>query len=186
MILEKGGNYENPKSGAFIGIIADVVELYNVQGKFGPRNKVRIIWILDGKDSQGKPYRVMEQVNASMNEKARLYEIVKGVFGAPPSVKFDTESLMGRANQLFIVVEKGEDGKEYAHVKGILPLPTGAVVPAIPADFKRSKDKQPFVPGTPTNVTPAPTQANPAPTAPVATAVGPVPAPGPVASNVSF
>ena len=100
----------------------------------------------------------MEQVNASINEKARLYEIAKGVLGAPPNAKtFDTESLLGRANQLFVVVEKGEDGKEYAHVKGILPLPQGAVVPTVPTDFVRAKDKQPYTP--PGNPAPAPATA---------------------------
>jgi hypothetical protein len=185
MILEKNGNFENPKSGAFIGVVVDVAELYNVPGKFGPKNKVRIIWILDAQDSQGKPFRVMEQVNASINEKARLYEIAKGVLGAPPAAKsFDTESLLGKANQLFIVVEKGEDGKEYAHVKGILPLPAGAVVPTVPADFVRSKDKKPFVPGTP--AAPATVPA-PAPVAGQATAAAVSgPTASPVASNVSF
>lgn len=183
MILEKGGTFENPKSGAFIGIVADVAELYNVPGKFGPKNKVRIIWVLDAKDSQGKPFRVMEQVNASINEKARLYEIAKGVLGAPPAAKsFDTESLMGRANQLFIVVEKGEDGKEYAHVKGILPLPAGAVIPAVPTDFVRSKDKKPFVPGTASAPAAVPA---PAPVQATAAAVS-GPAASPAASNVSF
>jgi hypothetical protein len=150
MIIEKNsGNFENPKSGAYVGIVADVAELLNVPTRFGPKNKVRIIWILDQKDSTGKPYRVMEQVNASINEKARLYEIAKGVLGTPPNAKsFDTESLMGRSNQLFIVVERGEDGKDYAHVKGILPLPQGAAVPVVPAEFVRSKDKKPFTPGT--------------------------------------
>jgi hypothetical protein len=175
MIIEKNGSYENPKSGAYVGVVVDIAELYNVPGKFGPRNKVRIIWILDQKDSQGKPYRVMEQVNASINEKARLYEIAKGVLGAPPNAKtFDTESLLGRANQLFVVVEKGEDGKEYAHVKGILPLPQGAVVPTVPTDFVRAKDKQPYTP-----------PGNPAPAgaAPSTVAAPSVPAP---ASNVTF
>jgi hypothetical protein len=190
MIIEKGGNYENPKSGAYIGIVADVAELYNVLGKFGPRNKVRIIWILDSKDSTGKPYRVMEQVNASINERARLYEIAKSVLGAPPTAgKFDTESLLGKVNQLFVVVERGEDGKDYAHVKGILPVPAGAVGPTVPTDFVRAKDKKPFVPAQSNGNTGA-AQANPAPQAnPVqqatATAVGPVSTPAPV-SNVTF
>jgi len=183
MIIDKSGNYENPKSGAYIGVVADVAELLNVPTRFGPKNKVRIIWILDQKDSTGKPYRVMEQVNASINEKARLYEIAKGVLGAPPAAKsFDTESLLGKANQLFIVVERGEDGKDYAHVKGILPLPQGATVPAVPADFVRSKDKKPFVPGT------GPASAAPATVAPSIgnTASAPASAAPAPASNVSF
>lgn len=140
MIIDKP-QYENPMSGAYNGIVVDVSEMYNVPGKFGARNKVRIIWVLDKADSKGKPYRVMEQVNATINEKGRLYEIAKGVLGAPPPVRFDTESLIGRSNQLFIVVETGTDGKQYAHVKGILPLPPGVTPPAIPADFVRAKDR---------------------------------------------
>jgi hypothetical protein len=164
MIIEKGGTFENPKSGAYIGVIVDVAELLNVPGQYGTKNKVRIIWILDQKDSTGKPYRVMEQVNASINEKARLYDIAKGVLGVPPATKtFDTESLLGKANQLFVVVERSNDGKDYAHVKGILPLPAGATVPAVPADFVRNKDKKPFTPAQATGATPG--QANPAPTA---------------------
>lgn len=175
MIIEKNsGTFEQPKSGAYIGTVIDVAELLNVPTRFGPKNKVRIIWVLDAKDSQGKPYRVMEQVNASISDKARLYEIAKGVLGVPPAAKsFDTESLLGRSNQLFVVVEKGEDNKEYAHVKGILPLPAGAIVPTAPADFVRAKDKQPYTP--PGNPAPAPATAQ-------ATAV---PAPAP-ASNVTF
>jgi len=179
MIIEKNsGNFENPKSGAYVGIVADVAELLNVPTRFGPKNKVRIIWILDQKDSTGKPYRVMEQVNASINEKARLFEIAKGVLGAPPNAKsFDTESLMGRSNQLFIVVERGEDGKDYAHVKGILPLPQGAVVPVVPAEFVRSKDKKPFTPGAGNGS--ASVQTNPAATAQPTQATTPT-------SNVQF
>jgi hypothetical protein len=184
MIIEKNGTYENPKSGAYIGVVADVAELLNVPGRFGPKNKIRIIWVLDTKDSQGKPYRVMEQINASINEKSRLYEIAKGILGAPPNAKsFDTESLMGKANQLFIVVERGEDGRDYAHVKGILPLPAGAVIPAIPADFVRSKDKKPFIPGS---AAPAAVPA-PAPVAAQTTAAAVSGlAASPVASNVQF
>lgn len=178
MIVEKP-QYENPISGAYIGTIADVNELYNVPGKFGPRNKVRIIWILNAVDSKGKPFRVMEQVNATINEKGRLFEIAKGVLGASPPVRFDTESLMGRSNQLFIVVETGTDGKQYAHVKGILPVPPGAALPVIPADFVRAKDKT--AQGTAAQVG---NQATPAVAAPSA---GPsVPAPAPQASNVTF
>jgi hypothetical protein len=181
MIIEKNsGVFENPKSGAYIGTVIDVAELLNVPGRFGPKNKVRIIWVLDAKDSQGKPYRVMEQLNASINEKARLYEVAKGVLGVPPSAKsFDTESLMGRSNQLFIVVERGEDGRDYAHVKGILPLPAGTAVPTAPADFVRAKDKKPFTPaGNGQTV-----QANPASTTVPQPTQATVPAP---ASNVQF
>ncbi len=144
MILEQGGNFEKPESGAYIGIIADVVELYGVKSSYAGQeriqNKVRIVWVLDKNDSTGKPYNVILQVNASMNEKAKLFDAVKAVLGQAPNPRFDTESLIGRANRLFVMKEKSVDGtKEFANVKGIMPLQTGDQVPRIPTDFVREK-----------------------------------------------
>ncbi len=188
MILEQGGNYEKPDSGMFIGIVADVVELYNVPTKFGPKNKVRIVWILDKNDSQGKPYRVVFQKNATMHEKSDLYKAVRAILGTAPPVKFDTEGLIGKANQLMVLKEKDDAGKEFSNVKGISALPIGAVVPKIPAYFVRFKDKKPFVPG---QVQPgSPVAATPA-TQPVVQpqATGqftPPPAQAPQSTNATF
>lgn len=170
MILEQG-KYEQPDSGVFIGIIADVVELYGVKTKFGEKNKVRIVWILDKNDSQGKPYRVVFQKNAVMHEKSDLFKAVRAILGDNPPVTFDTESLIGRANQLFIMKEKDPStGKEFANVKGINALPAGAAVPKVPADFVRAKDKKPAA---------APAQQNAPATQPVATPTQSAPAPQP-------
>lgn len=144
IIEDKKKNYEKPDSGQFTGIIADVVELKNVQTKFGPKTKIRIVWLLDKNDSEGNPFRVMSQVNASINEKAELYKIVVAVTGAAPLAQpqFDVETLLGRVNVLFVVREKSQDGQsEFANVKAILPAPAGTVAPKIPATFVRHKDR---------------------------------------------
>lgn len=144
MIIERH-EYENPDPGLFIGVIVDVVELYDVPTRFGPRNKVRIVWILDKCDSQGKPYRVTLQANATLNEKSKLFDAISHILGAPPGARFDCESLIGRANQLF--VERADvNGKDYANVMAIMPVPAGAAVPQIPARFVRSKDKSTTAP----------------------------------------
>jgi hypothetical protein len=170
-----GGNYEKPDTNTYVGVIADVVELFGVQTTYGIKNKIRIVWVLDKLDSQGKPLRVMRQVNAVLAERSDLYKIVTSILGqAPPARGFDTESLIGRANQLFVMKEKTGD-KEFANVKGIMPLPTGAVVPKIPADFTRAKDRKPFVPNQPTQ-TVAASATQPVPAATAAGVVSPNPA----------
>lgn len=142
IITETKKNYERPDSGEFVGVIADAVDLGTVPTKFGPKVKIRLVWVLDRNDSEGKPFRAMKQINASLDEKSELYKTVAAITGAAPQVGFDTESLIGKANTLFIVKEKSQDGKtDYANIKAILPLKAGAVVPAIPADFVRAKDK---------------------------------------------
>jgi hypothetical protein len=82
------------------------------------------------------------------------------------------EQLIGKSNQLFIVLEKNADGtKEYANVKGILPLPAGITPLAVPTTFVRYKDKKDTrgAAGVPATQGVAPVQAAQA-IAPVATA----------------
>jgi hypothetical protein len=135
-------NFENPNSGVFLATVADVVDLGPQTTQYGTKVKVRIVWILNANDSEGKPFRVMRQCTASVNEKSALYELAKGVLGTAPPVPFDTEVLIGRSNQLVIVKETdAKTGKEFANVKAVLPLPAGSVAPRVPADFVRSKDR---------------------------------------------
>lgn len=134
--------FEKPDSGVFAGTLADVVDLGIVPTKFGAKAKVRLVWVLDKNDSEGRPFRVIRQVNATMNEKAQLFDVVKSILGTAPPVPYDIEALIGRSNQLVIIKENGPDGKPYVNVKGILPLPAGLAAPKIPADFVRAKDKK--------------------------------------------
>lgn len=142
LISDNQKEFEKPKSGAYIGTVVDVVDLGKVATKFGEKVKVRIVWLLNSNDSTGKPYQVMSQVNANMNQRAALYTIIKDILGTPPPAgSFETENLIGKSNQLFIVTEKAEDGKIYANVRGILPLPEGTPVFVVPVGFTRDKDR---------------------------------------------
>ena len=193
MIIENNQkDFEKPDTGTFLGTIIDVVDLGKVQttfnGQVREKVKIRIVWVLDKTDSEGNPFRVMRQVNASMNEKAALYELVKGILGGAPPVPFDDETLIGRSNQLVIVKEPDlKTGKVYANVKVILPLPAGAIPPQAPQGFVRSKNKTQgqavatsaapvvatanTVASTPTAQPTVQGQANPAPTPQAAVAV---------------
>ncbi len=142
--------YEKPESGAYNAVLVDTVDLGIVATKFGNKSKVRIVWVLgklDGSgyavDTEGNPFRVMSELNATTNEKSDLFKLIRGVLGAaPPAGPFDVEQLIGRNNQLFIVREKSQDGtKEYANVKGILPYPAGLAPLPVPQGFVRYKDR---------------------------------------------
>lgn len=157
LVTDTGGKeFEKPESGIFLGTIIDVVDLGlvpNKDPKLAAQVRVRILWVLDKNDSEGNPFRVMEQPTAKISSAgvrpSRLYEICVGVLGTAPPVPFDTEALIGKSNQLFITKEG-----QYSNIKGFLPLPAGAVAPKAPANFVRAKDRS--KPGT--------TQAEPAQT----------------------
>jgi hypothetical protein len=150
MIVEPRKEFEKPETGEFNATIVDVVDLGKVKRQYGEKVQIRIIWALglpDGSgryavDSEGKPFRVFKTVNATLDERGKLYDLVKSILGTAPPVPFDSEILMGRSNKLF--VEKAPDPKTgivYANVKFITFLTAGHIPPPIPQGFVRAKDK---------------------------------------------
>lgn len=171
LIQDSGKVFENPDSGTFLGTIADVVDLGQVASQYGTKTKIRIIWVLNANDSEGKPFRVMRQVNATISSTgprpSDLYNIVKSVLGVAPPVPFESEELIGKSNLLIIEREEAQNKKVYANIKYIGPLPPGAVPPMVPTDFVRSKDikSKTVANGAPAVKTVAPASAQSAPTA---------------------
>ena len=133
--IENQLKFEKPESGEFVGVIADIVDLGIVKTKFGKKPKLKIVWILNASDSEGRPYRATQQVTTSMNENAALYRIVKSILGKKPPVPYDTEQLIGISRRLFIVREE-TGGKCYASMRAILPLGNREPM-AIPTGFAR-------------------------------------------------
>lgn len=139
--------FENPDTGVFNGTIVDIVDLGPQQDKYGKTKvRLRVVWVLDKNDSEGRPFRAVRHVNAVITDKPKksnLYEVVEGVLGTAPPVLFDTEALIGRSNELWIARETDPVTKKvYANIKMINPLKPGVVPPPIPQGFVRDKDKR--------------------------------------------
>lgn len=139
--------FEKPENGFFNGTIVDVVDLVDQKTQYGTKTKIRVVWVLgkmDGSgyalDSEGNPFRVTSTVNATMNDKGRMYDLVKSILGTAPPVPFQSEELIGRSN-LLLIARETKEGKTFANVKAIAPLTAGSVAPAIPQGFVRAKDK---------------------------------------------
>src|SRR5258708_859515 len=123
--------FEKPKSGLYRGALADVVDLGPVSKTFKGKVKVvpmvRLVWLLNAKDSEGNYFRVMRELTASMSDKANLYGVVRDITGATPVVPFELETLIGRNNELVISLDNAQNGKQYANVKAILAPQTKEV-----------------------------------------------------------
>jgi hypothetical protein len=144
MIVDKGKTFEQPDAGMFLGTIIDVVDLGEVTSKFdgSVNHKLRIVWVLDKNDSTGKPFGVIATYNAHMAVKGNLYKATSQILNVPaPPVPFDTENLIGRSNQLFLVKNTAPDGNVYTNVGGIAPLQPGQTGPQAPKGFVRAKDR---------------------------------------------
>lgn len=133
-------DWERPEDGQYVGVIADVVDLGEVQTGFGVKPKVQIVWLLDAFDSENRQHRVSAFYTASLHEKANLRKALKSILGADVSGQFDLEELLGINNQLVIqTTESGE--KTYTNVIAILKAPKGPRL-EIPADFVRKSEKE--------------------------------------------
>jgi hypothetical protein len=154
LIQDNSKTFVNPPAGQYIGLLADVIDVGMVKTAFKPEGQaqIRIVWLLYGVDAtsqlvpyndpDGRQFRVIRQANQSINPKSKLYETVRDVQnGELPSVPFESETLIGRANLLYVQLEKSQAGKEFANVKLILPLPATIKAPAVPATFQRQKDR---------------------------------------------
>ena len=140
--------FEKPKSGLYVGVLADIVYIKDKPTKFGLKNIARFIWFLNAKDSEGGFYRVMREVNQSLDEKSPLYGLARDIRnGTPPPVPFELDELIGSTNQLVITRTTGTQvdtrtGKpvEYANVANVLPAEANQKF-AIPSDYIRVKDR---------------------------------------------
>jgi len=154
MELNNTKPFEKPDAGQFAGTIVDVVDLPNYPSQYGPKNKIRIVWVLgpaaQGQktlDSEGKPYQVIGMYNASISEKSSLFKTISMILNAAPPLMTTTEQvaqlLIGRSNLLFLTKTPNPKIQNdfYVNVAAIMPLPAGFPVPQAPQGFVRSKDR---------------------------------------------
>jgi hypothetical protein len=133
--------FEHPEDGQYLGVIADVIDLGEVETGFGVKPRVRLVYLLDQNDSEGNPFRVVATYTASLHEKANLRKALKQILGADVSGEFDLEELLGINNQL-VVQTTEKDDKVYTNIVAILKAPKGSPRLQIPDDFVRQIEKQ--------------------------------------------
>ncbi len=102
------------------------------------RNKVRITWELPNerrefKDGEGeKPYSISGTYTLNFGEKANLRKVVEGIFGRQiydeEAAQFDVELLVGQT-AMVNVTHRTKDGKTYANIENVTPVPKGMVIP---------------------------------------------------------
>jgi hypothetical protein len=159
MNIGQGKVFERPAGGAFVGTIIDVVDMPQYPTRYGPKDKVRVLWVLSQingapyLDKEGQPFTIAGFYNATMTDDSNLTKALRQILQAQPPLITNTEDLtrvlMGRSNQLFLTQEPdqnkpiGLDGKPQfvTFVAGISPLPPGVVPPQAPAGFVRSVNR---------------------------------------------
>lgn len=126
-----GESFTPAPVGLHRAICCDVVDLGMVQGQYGTKHKVRIIWQTEALMPDGKPYLVDQRYTLSLDERSNLrrdLEAWRGkTFTLAEAAGFDLERLIGASCGLLIVHKPGrEAGKVFANIQSVLPALPGA------------------------------------------------------------
>lgn len=139
--------YEKPKPGIHLAVLADAIYQKNVPTQFGLKNQTKYIWLLQKKDAEGNHFQVRSRwMNDTTDPAGSLYKLSTSIQnGTPIPPSFDPESLLGKVNQLGVIHAQGTDkrtGKPvtYVNVSSVNPADEGQTFP-IPANYVREKDR---------------------------------------------
>lgn len=143
-----GGDYTPAPAGVHQAVCCDVVDLGIIetewQGQKKRAHKVRVVWQIDAAMSDGRPYTVSSRYTLSLHEKARLRADLQSwrgrAFTEAELQKFDLEMLIG-AGCLLNVMHEARNGKTYANVASIMPLPARTPKLPVSADYVRQQDR---------------------------------------------
>lgn len=127
-------------------VCCDVVDLGEIDGKFGPKPTVELRWLTAEVNDEGKPFLVRERYAVFFNEKANLRKAVQSWLGrnlTEAEVKdgFDLEWFIHKNCLLNLVHSKPTEKGVYANVKGVMPLAKGMNIIEVPSDYVRVKDR---------------------------------------------
>ncbi len=122
-IVISGSDFTPAPEGVFAAICVDVVDLGIVDGTYGKKHMIKLVWEIDAKMEDGRPFIVQRRYTASMNEKSSLAKDLKSWRGRPFSPEelksFDIEKVLGAPCQL-VVSHSEKEGAIYANVQTIV------------------------------------------------------------------
>lgn len=145
-----GGTYTPAPQGVHQAVCCDVVDLGMVeseyQGEKKTVHKIRVVWQISEAMEDGRPFTVSARYTASLHEKARLRADLQSWRGRPFTKEelkdFDTDDVIG-GNCLLNVMHESRNGKTYANVSAIMPLPKGTRKMDVTPDYIRQRDRTP-------------------------------------------
>lgn len=147
VIVNRGGrDFVPAPAGLHQAVCIDVIELGEIDGKYGRKRWVELRWQIDELTEDGAPFLVRQRYTASLHEKARLrhhLDAWRGKAFTPKELEgFDLETLVGVNGQINVVHRTSAQGAIFANVDSIVKLAKG-MKPMVPAQYVRVKDRPP-------------------------------------------
>ena len=139
IVRNKGGTFVPAPEGLHHSVCVDAVDLGMVDGTFGRKHMIKLVWQTKQQMHDGKPYLIQKRYNASLNPKANLridLESWRGrKFSEEEAKEMDLEKLIG-VNCQITVAHAVKDGNTYGNVLSIVAAPS-VLGKLYPQDYTR-------------------------------------------------
>jgi hypothetical protein len=143
-------NFVPAPEGVYVAVCADVIDLGEVEttwkGKTGSAWKIRVVWEIEQEMEDGKRFAVFQRYTNTTHMKGRVWKDMASIFGRTflqeEREGFDFECLIGKCCMIQILHSEPDfEGKVYANISSMMPLPKGAD-PLVIRDYEREKSAQ--------------------------------------------
>lgn len=135
-----GKKFDPVEAGAWRAICVGYADLgtqtSTYQGETKEGRKVMLFWDIPDQrveiEGESLPRRISARYGLSLHEKANFRKVMDGWFGSLSREQltgFDLDQLIGKACLLNVIHEKKDDGRVFAKVAGVSPLPKGMQTP---------------------------------------------------------
>src|SRR5580765_7222749 len=130
-------------NGLHLAVLADVEDMGIQNSVYGQKHNLRLVFLVDEKDTQGEPLRVTDICTASSHPDSKLTKYARALLAGDPGDDLETEDLLGRCCWLETELKPNTKGKPYAHVVNSTPLRGDEPGLAIPLTFQRAENRPP-------------------------------------------
>jgi hypothetical protein len=130
VIKEEAGHFEPAPPGLHSAVCVDVVDLGLVDGKFGPKRKLKLVFQLKTTNKQGERFQARASYTQSLMEGSNLRRDLESwrgrAFTDAERKGFDVEKLIGANCQLNLKHNVSKStGRTYAQITAIIPAVKG-------------------------------------------------------------
>lgn len=133
---EQSGTFELPPAGAVAARCCRLLDLGSQKGEYKGKatlkRKLLLSWELGELRADGSPFQISRRFTFSLDEKASLRAFLQAWRGRPFTPEelnlFDLRKLLN-APAMVNIGHVNRDGKDYANILSISPLPKGMTAP---------------------------------------------------------
>lgn len=134
-----------PPAGTHNAVCVDIVDKGMQATSFGTKQQLSVVWEIDEPHPAGGRFRVRKTYTASLHEKASLTRDLEAWRGRrftdAEREGFDVETILGAPGLVTVQLNESQNGRTYANVVSVAPLPRGMAPLAASPGFEREMDR---------------------------------------------